>query len=63
MFIDLIDVYQYHSPQIEAPKNSTHNMWVELYIYIHFFKFCDGIILSQIYSMHSNFLMFVELFK
>jgi hypothetical protein len=36
MFIELIDVYQYHSPQIEAPKNSTHNMWVELYIYTFF---------------------------
>jgi len=44
-----------------SPKNFIHNFSFEIYIQI--FKLYDEIILSQIYSIHSNFSMFVGFSK
>jgi hypothetical protein len=32
MVLDLIDVYQFHSPQKNSIKNSTHNLSFEIYM-------------------------------
>jgi hypothetical protein len=37
MVLDLIHVYQYHTPLKISPKNSTHNLNFE--IYMQFFQF------------------------
>jgi len=39
MLIDLVDVYQYHSPQKNSLQNSTHNFSFEIYLQI--FILCD----------------------
>jgi hypothetical protein len=32
MVLDLIHVYQYHTPQKKSPKNSIHNLSFEVYM-------------------------------
>jgi hypothetical protein len=39
MVLDLVDVYQYYSPQKNPLQISTHNLCFE--IYLHFLIFCD----------------------
>jgi hypothetical protein len=34
MVLDLIDVYQYHTPKNKSPKNPTHNPSFEVYMQI-----------------------------
>jgi hypothetical protein len=61
MDLNLIDVNQYHTPSKNSLKNSTHNMSLEIYIYI-ISNFVISIILSQIYSIYSNLSIVFEFF-
>jgi hypothetical protein len=58
MVLDLIHVYQYHTPQKKSPKKFTHNPSFEVYMQKIQIMWC--VILSQIYSIHSFFSLFVR---
>jgi hypothetical protein len=55
MVMDLVDVYQYHSPQKNSLQNSIYNFSFEIYLQI--FILCDAFILTQIYVQVCKFLL------
>ncbi len=59
--LDLIDVYQYHTPCKNSPSNSTQNRNFE--VCMQFFELNNMYYLSQIYSICPSSSMFVGILK
>jgi hypothetical protein len=53
MVLDLIDIYQCHSPQKHSVQNSIHNLNFE--IYLQFYILCDVFYFDTIYISYVLF--------
>jgi hypothetical protein len=61
MVLNLIHVYQYHTPFKNSPKNSTHNLSFELYL--QFLQTLWQVLFCHKYIPYIQFFIFCWIFK